>query len=129
MSAHLESGILIPFIYSRALGDNLRTLYIALHKKYPGVLDNPKAPQARNFHDNLAKLMKMGSGVRLKAVDDIMVSQIGGPWGVGLWPFDGAAEYYAWASPSNLIHGVKRSVWLYTSLLRNFWRILRLTLR
>jgi len=114
MSRHLESGILIPLIYSRALGDNLRTLYLALHKKYPGVLDDPKRPESKNFKVNLDKLIKMGSGVRLKAVDDIMVSQVGGPWGVGLWPFENAAEYYAWASPSNLLHGVRRYAFLFS---------------
>ncbi len=110
MSIHLESGILIPLIYSRALGDNLRKLYVNITKRYPGILNDPQKAQSANYEVNLRKMIDMGSAVRLKKIDDIMVSQVGGPWGVGLWPFANADEYYNWASPTRMIHNIKRLV-------------------
>ena len=57
----------------------------------------------------LGKLKAMrGKGVTLKTVDGVMTSQIGGPAGIGLWPFAGADEYYEWASPKKVLGGVRR---------------------
>ena len=72
----------------------------------PGLFDNPDSPTAP-YMDTIKKMSKKG-GVRLKQVDQVMVSRFGGPQGIGLWPFSGADAYYDWASPRKLIHGVKR---------------------
>lgn len=52
-------------------------------------------------------LTMRGKNVRLRAVDDALTSQIGGPRGIGLWPFTGADEFYHWGSAKHVINGVR----------------------
>jgi predicted alpha/beta-fold hydrolase len=108
MSIKLETHWFISRVYSRAMAGNLLRLVFHHYDKDPEVFDNPGAPTAP--HMATLKEMRRKGGRRLKEVDQHMVSRFGGPYGIGLWPFDGADAYYSWASPKNVIDGVKRYV-------------------
>ena len=107
MSDVLENHWFISRVYSRAMATNIVRMFSAHYERNPEMF--------KNGHPALERLHHMrGSGVRLIAVDDCLTAQVGGPSGIGLWPFKSADEYYDYASPYKLIHGVKRYVVRFT---------------
>lgn len=113
MSIKLESHWLISRIYSTAMAQNLLRVFFSHYDANPGIWeDEGKAGvNVEGWNkclEGLKVLRKRGKGVRLKEVDEFMVSKIGGPRGEGLWPFKGADEYYDWAGSYNKVKGIKR---------------------
>ncbi|CAD6576958.1 MAG: hypothetical protein TREMPRED_001829 [Tremellales sp. Tagirdzhanova-0007] len=101
MSDVLENHWFISRVYSQAMATNILRMFSAHYDRDPKMY--------KNGHPALEELNQMrGRGVRLKAVDEHLASKVGGPSGIGLWPFNSADEYYDYASPYKLIHGVKR---------------------
>lgn len=106
MSVRLESHWFISRVYSKAMAQNLLGVLFRHYDRTPEIFDDPNAPTAPFMND--LKRLRKDSNVRLKKIDEVMVSRFGGPQNIGLWPFNGADEYYKWASPSQVISGVKR---------------------
>ena len=109
MSTTLETHWWNSKMYSAGMGKNLLDLFFRHYNANPMTFDRDGAA-TKEWVPKLKEMYKngRGKGVRLKMVDDVMVSRFGGPRGIGLWPFDGADEYYAWANPKNVVGGVKR---------------------
>ncbi|ODN79060.1 anon-23da protein [Cryptococcus wingfieldii CBS 7118] len=107
MSHKLENDWFTARVYSSTLGKNVLRLFFRAYDRNPAIFDDADSPLAGHMGE-LKKLRKeAGSRTRLRAVDDVLTCKIGGPRGIGAWPFESAAEYYAWASPSNVLSGVK----------------------
>ncbi len=101
MSIRLESHWFISRVYSTAMGANLIKLFFNHYDRNPRLFEGSIC--------DVEELKKMrGRKMRLIEVDGVMVSKIGGPSGIGLWPFDGAKQYYNWASCKHVIEGIKR---------------------
>ena len=102
MSTTLEDHWFTSRVYSSAMGTNLMRMFFIHYDRNPALF--------KEFGGHLERLREMRGGkrVRLKKVDEVMVSQIGGPRGIGAWPFKGADEYYSWASAKGYIESVKR---------------------
>ena len=107
MSHKLETHWFISRVYSSAMAWNLLRLFFKHYDARPAMFDKDEV--YGRFVPSLKRLKGMSFGVRLKAVDEVMVSRCGGPRGEGLWPFENGAEgYYTWASPNKMIEKVKR---------------------
>ncbi|ORY25059.1 Alpha/Beta hydrolase protein [Naematelia encephala] len=104
MSIKLETHWFTSRVYSRAMAQNLLRVFFTHYDRNPAIWDTVDSP-VRDCVPQLKKMRK--EAVTLKQVDELMTSKIGGPLGVGLWPFAGADEYYKWASPNSLIGGIK----------------------
>ncbi|TYJ51641.1 hypothetical protein B9479_007775 [Cryptococcus floricola] len=108
MSHKLENDWFTARVYSSTLGKNVLRLFFRAYDKNPAPFDAADSPLAGGLVDELKKMREeAGRGTRLRGVDDVLTCKIGGPRGIGAWPFESAAEYYAWASPSNVLSGVK----------------------
>nr|ODN87572.1 anon-23da protein [Cryptococcus depauperatus CBS 7841] len=106
MSYKLENDWFIARVYSSALAKNVLRLFFRAYDQTPSLFD--QSPRIAPYLSELKKQRKnMGRRSRLKNADDFLISKIGGPEGIGAWPFLGAKEYYDWASPRNVISGVK----------------------
>ncbi|KAL7418672.1 hypothetical protein Q5752_006355 [Cryptotrichosporon argae] len=107
MSRRLEEGWLRPRVYSRALGLNLLRLFRRHYDANPALFKRADSP-VRHLLGVLADMDRGTLGpVRLKKVDEVMVTKLGGPHGEGAFPFDTADDYYNWASPNKVIHDVQ----------------------
>ncbi|KAK8845607.1 hypothetical protein IAR55_006323 [Kwoniella newhampshirensis] len=107
MSHRLENDFLIARIYSSALGKNVLKLFFRAYESNPAIFEAEDSPVRDCLEDLKRQRKNMGIGSRLRKADDMMVSKIGGPRGIGAWPFPSAKEYYEWASPKNVLQGVK----------------------
>ncbi len=111
MSITLENHWFKSRVYSRSMGTNLLRLFFKHYDRNSGVF--------WDVEDSVEGLRGMrGRGVTLKGVDEWMVSKVGGPRGIGLWPFGSADEYYEWASPKTVLQGVKRRAGFLLDLLQ-----------
>ncbi|WVQ76121.1 hypothetical protein IAR50_005764 [Cryptococcus sp. DSM 104548] len=107
MSHKLENDWFTARVYSSTLGKNVLRLFFRAYDKNPALFDSADSPLAE-YVPELKKLRKKaGSKMRLRGVDDVLTCKIGGPRGIGAWPFPSAAEYYAWANPSKVLRSVK----------------------
>lgn len=106
MSIRLENHWFISRVYSKAMAQNLLRVLFSHYDRTPDLFEDPNAPTAP-FMPEL-KRQRKARNVRLKKLDEQMVSRFGGPQHIGLWPFSGADEYYHWASPKHVIKGIKR---------------------
>lgn len=104
MSVRLETHWFISRVYSRAMALNLFKVVDRHYATSPHLFD--KGPMEQ-FMPRI-KALKRRRGTTLKQVDEVLTSKIGGPREIGLWPFKGADEYYAWASPKDLISNIRR---------------------
>jgi len=105
MSEKLETHWFISRVYSPAMGTNLVNLFFRGYDRDPRVWED-QDDEIRSYIPALKAIR--GKKRRLRQVDEVLVCKFGGPRGIGLWPFANADAYYAWASPMNIIHGVKR---------------------
>ena len=101
MTIKLETHWFISRVYSPAMGKNLVTLFFKSYDQRPEVFEGSDCGV------EVLKGMRSKAS-KLKAVDDVMVARVGGPKGIGTFPFPSADEYYAWASPKQVLNGVKR---------------------
>ncbi|ORX34833.1 Alpha/Beta hydrolase protein [Kockovaella imperatae] len=113
MSYKLEHHWFISRVYSRAMGLNLINLFFKHYGANPKIWEKSQRLAGKvNIgveESVLEKLKTMRKGgFTLKVVDDYMVSKIGGPLGIGAWPFQDAYAYYEWASPKKVVDKVKR---------------------
>ena len=104
MSIKLENHFITRHVYSTAMAQNLLRLFFGTYDQYRSAW---KGVENEEWLDRL-KVLRKKRGVTLKGVDDVMVCKIGGPRAAGMWPFRDADEYYDWACPKKLLHGVKR---------------------
>jgi predicted alpha/beta-fold hydrolase len=107
MSIKLEGNWLIRKVYSEAMAGNLLQLFFKHYDANPDVFERADSP-VRDVLPTLKKYRAHPRGVRLKDVDEIMVSRLGGPRREGMFPFPNADAYYSWASSNKCIAGVKR---------------------
>ncbi|WVQ80966.1 hypothetical protein IAT38_003073 [Cryptococcus sp. DSM 104549] len=97
--------------YSSRLGIDTLRLFFHAYDRDPG----PFTAEGSLVTEHIEKLEKqrktMGVRSRLRKVDDLVVckigGKIGGPTGIGAWPFGSALEYYEWASPHRMLGKVK----------------------
>lgn len=110
MSIKLEHHWFISRVYSKAMAQNLLRLTFHHYEQNPDMFEAKDAPTAEymSILKEIRAGKRDGGKIRLKQVDQNMVSRFGGPQGIGLWPFSGADAYYEWASPKNVIHGIRR---------------------
>jgi predicted alpha/beta-fold hydrolase len=109
MSIRLEGDIFTRLIYSGAMATNVMRIFFRQYDHTPQVFDNDEL-FTRECVPRLKVMRRRKWGVRLKDVDEVMTSRLGGPLGEGLWPFSGAEAYYKYASPYQRVEAVKRSV-------------------
>lgn len=107
MSGRLEGDAFHRIVYSGAMAHNVMRIFFRQYDHHPTVWDR-EAWFGQDCVPQLKKMRRNKWGVRLKDVDQVLTSQLGGPRGEGLWPFKGAEEYYAFASPYQRVEGVKR---------------------
>lgn len=88
------------------MAQNLLRLFFNHYDKNPKVLGGDHSP-VKELIPTIVRMRKK-RGLGLKDIDQVMTSQLGGPRGMGLWPFKDADEYYEFASPTNVIAGVRR---------------------
>ena len=105
MSVRLENHPFYSRVYSRAMASNLLNLFFRHYSANPTIWDK----STRLTGADLAKLKEMRDRkVTHKKVDGYLTAKIGGPLAKGMWPFEGADEYYAFATSHKLLHHVKR---------------------
>ena len=104
MSDKMENHWFLKRVYSTAMASNVLRLYQRHFKANPEMFTEDGSPAAHlvPLLNDLGKRRP-----KLKDVDEHMVSQIGGPRNIGLWPFADASAYYSWASPERLIEDVR----------------------
>ncbi|WVF65970.1 hypothetical protein IAT40_000708 [Kwoniella sp. CBS 6097] len=107
MSHKLENDWFTSRVYSSALGKNVLRLFFKAYDANPAIFEAEDSLVKEHLPGLKEQRANMGMSSRLMRVDELMVCKIGGPRGIGAWPFKGAEEYYKWASPRNLLHGVK----------------------
>ncbi|OCF36347.1 anon-23da protein [Kwoniella heveanensis BCC8398] len=107
MSHKLEHDFFTSRVYSSALGKNVLNLFFKAYDANPAIFEADDSLVKEHLPDLKQQRASMGMSSRLRQVDEVMVCKIGGPRGIGAWPFKGAEEYYKWASPRNLLGGVK----------------------
>jgi uncharacterized protein len=102
-SENLETNWFISRVYSKAMATNLLNMFFKHYNSNTSMFEDD--PTISKYLPELKRLNKSGPK-RLRRVDEVMVSKIGGP--TPPWPFKGALEYYTWASPNQLIHDIRR---------------------
>jgi predicted alpha/beta-fold hydrolase len=107
MSIKLESHFLTRKIYSEAMARNLLHMFFGHYDVNPGIFEREESP-VKDVLPVLKKYRAKPNGISLKDVDDVMVCKVGGPRREGMFPFENADAYYAWASSEQYIGGVKR---------------------
>jgi predicted alpha/beta-fold hydrolase len=107
MSVRLEGDALHRIIYSGAMATNVMRIFFRQYDHTPQVFDRDEL-FVRECVPQLKVMRKKKLGVRLKDVDEVMTSRLGGPHGEGLWPFKSAEAYYEYASPFQRVEAVKR---------------------
>ncbi|WVQ80965.1 hypothetical protein IAT38_003072 [Cryptococcus sp. DSM 104549] len=107
MSHKLENDWFTARVYSSSLGKNVLRLFFRAYDKTPELFNAPGSLVRDHIKQLEEQRKTMGVSSRLRNVDDVMVCKIGGPTGIGAWPFPSAQEYYEWASPRRLIGNVK----------------------
>lgn len=104
LSHALEDGWFSSRVYSAALGSNLLRLFFRAYNANPEMWQRDDSP-VKDIIPDLYRLQRMGREVRLKMVDDVLVTRAGGPQPP--WPFASAVDYYAYAGSHQLIHNVR----------------------
>ncbi|WVR03567.1 hypothetical protein IAU60_000559 [Kwoniella sp. DSM 27419] len=107
MSHKLEHDWFTSNVYSSTLGKNVLRLFFKAYDANPALFESDRSLVRDTIETLKIHRKNMGSKTRLRRIDDLMVCKIGGPTGIGAWPFNDAGEYYEWASPRRLLHGVK----------------------
>jgi predicted alpha/beta-fold hydrolase len=104
LSHALEDGWFSSRVYSRALGQNLIRLFFRAYDANPELFEADDS-RCKDVIQDMRDLRKLGAGVRLKKVDDVLTTLVGGP--SPPFPFKNADAYYAYAGSHQLIHNVK----------------------
>ncbi|KAL1412997.1 hypothetical protein Q8F55_000746 [Vanrija albida] len=104
LSHALEDGWFSSRVYSNALGSNLVRLFFSHYDKDPAMWEREDSP-LKHLIPELKRLRGLGRDLRLKMVDDVMTSQLGGPHPP--FPFANADEYYRYAGSHQLIHNIQ----------------------
>ena len=128
MSIKLQDHWFTRTVYSKAMAHNLVKLFYRHYEPRPETFDSMTVKMAAQGRDEgaegkarvqrhsefkkhgipaMEKLRKKG-GLTLRDVDDVLTASLGGPPSEGEFPFNGAKEYYEWASPYKLLHNVQR---------------------
>ncbi|BEI82219.1 hypothetical protein CcaverHIS002_0300870 [Cutaneotrichosporon cavernicola] len=103
LSHALEDGFFSSRLYSRALGANLIKLFFRHYERNPRMWEENE--RLKDCVPAMKNLRSMGNDVRLKMVDEVLVSNVGGPRPP--WPFNSADDYYQYAGSHQLIHNIK----------------------
>ncbi|KIR31098.1 anon-23da protein [Cryptococcus deuterogattii MMRL2647] len=107
MSHKLENDWFTARVYSSTLGRNVLRLFFKAYDQNPAVFNAPDSPIREHIEELKEERKNQGMGSRLRRIDDLLVSKIGGPRGIGAWPFPTAKEYYDWASPTHVLSNIK----------------------
>lgn len=107
MSHKLENDWFTARVYSSTLGRNVLRLFFKAYDQNPAVFEVLDSPIREYMEELKAERKNQGTRSRLRRIDDLLVSKIGGPRGIGAWPFPSAKEYYDWASPTHVLRGVR----------------------
>ncbi len=90
------------------MGKNLLRLF---HRNIPTISSQLSShPDLSDTAEVVAQLTAKGRHLRLRDVDDVLTCKFGGlrKEHGGVFPFEGAQEYYEWASSQRFIGGIKR---------------------
>lgn len=104
LSHALEDGWFSSRVYSNALGSNLVRLFFGHYDKNPEMWEREDSP-VKHLVPEMKRLRGLGRNLRLKMVDDVMTSQMGGPYPP--FPFADADAYYTYAGSHQLIHNIQ----------------------
>lgn len=107
MSVRLEGDAFHRIVYSGAMATNVMRIFFRQYDHTPDVFSRDEM-FARECVPQLKEMRRKKWGVRLKDVDEVLTSRLGGPLGEGLWPFSGAEAYYDYASPYKRVEAIKR---------------------
>ncbi|OXG51937.1 anon-23da protein [Cryptococcus neoformans] len=107
MSHKLEDDWFTARVYSSTLGRNVLRLFFKAYDQNPAVFEVLDSPIREYIEELKVERKNQGARSRLRRIDDLLVSKIGGPRGIGAWPFPSAKEYYDWASPTHVLRGVR----------------------